>query len=399
MNIHEYQAKELLRSYGVPTPQGIVVHSPDEARDAVRSLPKGLCVVKAQIHAGGRGAGHFKDHPDVRGVQRVHSPDEAKTAAYQMLDRTLITRQTGPKGRVVHKLYVEAGCNIERELYFSMLVDRALRRIVIVASQAGGMSIEDVAEKTPEKILTVSIDPQLGLADYQSRVLATHLGLQGGLINDFAKIVRSAYTAFISLDASMIETNPLVVTKEGTLLALDAKMSFDDNGLFRHRQLLELRDPNEEDPREQDAARFGLSYVSLDGTIGCMVNGAGLAMATMDIIHEEGESPANFLDVGGGASREKVSAAFRILLSDPEIEGVLVNIFGGIMRCDLIAGAVIDACKEVGLKVPLVVRLAGTRVEEGLSLLEKSGLNVSVATDLGDAARKIVAAVRSRRTA
>ncbi|MCH4090395.1 ADP-forming succinate--CoA ligase subunit beta [Acetobacter sp.] len=399
MNIHEYQAKEVLRSYGVPTPRGVLIHSPEEARQAARSLGTPICAVKAQIHAGGRGAGHFRDHPEIRGVRIVKSPEEAKEAAYQMLNQTLITRQTGPAGRVVHKLYVEAGCAIERELYLSMLIDRSTRKIMVVASQAGGMSIEDVAEKTPEKIQKIWIDPELGLGDYQARVLATRLALQGQQINELASIIRSVYSAFTSLDTSMIEMNPLVVTKEGSLMALDAKMSFDDNGLFRHPQIAELRDPNEEDPREQEAARFGLSYVSLDGTIGCMVNGAGLAMATMDIIHEEGESPANFLDVGGGASREKVGAAFRILLSDQKIEGVLVNIFGGIMRCDLIAGAVIDACRQEGLKVPLVIRLAGTLVEEGLAMIRQSGLDITIATDLGDAARKIVAEVRARRAA
>lgn len=398
MNIHEYQAKELLRSFGVPTPPGVVVHTPDEARDAARSLPKGVCVIKAQIHAGGRGAGHFRDQPENHGVRLVHTPDEAKSAAYDMLDRTLITRQTGPEGRVVRKLYVEAGCDIARELYFSVLVDRATRGVTLVASQSGGMSIEEVAARTPDRIHKVRIDPERGFGDYQARVLATALDLHGPQITGFAKIVRSAYAAFTGLDASLIEMNPLVVTKQGEMLALDAKMSFDDNALFRHRQILELRDPNEEDPREQEAARFGLSYVSLTGTIGCMVNGAGLAMATMDIIHEEGESPANFLDVGGGASREKVGAAFRILLGDPAIEGILVNIFGGIMRCDLIAGAVIDACREVRPNIPLVVRLAGTKVEEGLDLLRASGLPLTVATDLGDAARKIVSAVRARRS-
>ncbi len=399
MNIHEYQAKELLRSYGMPVPRGIVVQSPNEARDAAKSLGGSLFVIKAQIHAGGRGAGHFVGEPACSGVRLVRTADEAKAAAYEMLDRTLVTRQTGPHGRVVRKLYVEAGCAIDRELYFSMLIDRAERCIVIIASEAGGMSIEDVAEKMPEKIRKVAIDPLLGLADHQSRELATRLGLHGSQIHQFAEIVRSAWTAFTTLDASMIETNPLVVLKDGSLMALDAKMAFDDNGLFRHKNIQELRDPNEEDPREQEAARFGLSYVGLDGTIGCMVNGAGLAMATMDIIHEEGESPANFLDVGGGASKEKVSAAFRILLGDPRIEGVLVNIFGGIMRCDIIADAVISSCREVGLKVPLVVRLAGTRVEEGMTLIRNSGLDVIVATDLGDAARKIVAAVRARRVA
>ncbi|MBV1837706.1 ADP-forming succinate--CoA ligase subunit beta [Acetobacter estunensis] len=399
MNIHEYQAKAVLKSYGMPVLVGQVVQSPDEARDAVRALGGKLCVVKAQIHAGGRGKGHFLDHPDLGGVKLVHSPDEAKAVAYDMLDRVLVTKQTGPKGRVVHKLYVEAGCDIERELYFSLLVDRTLRRIVIVASDAGGTSIEDVAAKTPEKIHKVSVDPALGLADHQARELATRIGLHGPLINGFAKVARSAYEAFVALDASLVETNPLVVTRQGDLVALDAKMAFDDNGLFRHRELLELRDESEEDPREREAERFGLSYVGLDGTIGCMVNGAGLAMATMDIIREEGENPANFLDVGGGASKEKVAAAFRILLADPHIEGILVNIFGGIMRCDLIAGAVIDACQKTGCRVPLVIRLAGTRVKEGMALIEKSGLDAIVATDLGDAARKIVAAVRARRTA
>lgn len=397
MNIHEYQAKELLRGYGMPVPAGAVAHSPDEAREIAKNLGGDVVVVKAQIHAGGRGAGHFIGEPACGGVRLVRSPDDARIAAHEMLGRTLVTKQTGPQGREVQKLYVEAGCAIDRELYFSILIDRGLRRIVIVTSQAGGMNIEDVAAETPEQIHTASIDPTLGLVDYQSRELATQLGLHGRQIGEFSKLVRAAYTAFTELDASLIEINPLVVTKDGGLLALDAKMSFDESALFRHRQLSELRDENEEDPREREASRYGLSYVGLDGTIGCMVNGAGLAMATMDIINIEGESPANFLDVGGGASREKVTAAFNILLSDPKVEGVLVNIFGGIMRCDLIAEAVISACRDVGLKVPLVVRLAGTRVEEGMALINQSGLDAIVATDLGDAASKIVAAVRARR--
>lgn len=399
MNIHEYQAKALLKHYGMNVPPGVVVHSPGEARDAAKTLPGSVFVVKAQIHAGGRGAGHFLGESSGGGVRLVKTPEEAKAAAYDMLDRTLVTRQTGPAGRVVRRLYVEAGCAIERELYLSLLIDRVARRITVVASDAGGMSIEDVAEKTPERIYKVPIDPALGLSDYQSRDIAVKIGLKGQLIREFAQVMRAAYTAFTTLDAALVEINPLVVTKEGTLLALDAKMGFDDNGLFRHKEIEELRDPNEEDPREREAARFGLSYVGLEGTIGCMVNGAGLAMATMDIIHSEGESPANFLDVGGGASRERVGAAFRILLGDPSVEGVLVNIFGGIMRCDIIAEAVISACREVGLKTPLVVRLAGTKVEEGLKMIEESGLDAIVAEDLGDAARKIVAAVRSRRVA
>ncbi|WP_367160481.1 ADP-forming succinate--CoA ligase subunit beta [Kozakia baliensis] len=399
MNIHEYQAKELLRSYGAPIPRGIVVNSPNEAREAAKELGESPFVIKAQIHAGGRGKGHYIGEPACSGVRMVKTPEEAKAAAYEMLDRPLVTKQTGPKGRIVRKLYIEAGSAIAHEYYLSILIDHTERRIVIVASDAGGMSIEDVAQETPERIHKLWIDPALGLADHQSRELAVALRLQAAQINQFADIVRALYTAFTTLDASLIEINPLVTTQNGALLVLDAKMGFDDNSLFRHKNIRELRDPNEEDPREQEAARFGLSYVGMDGTIGCMVNGAGLAMATMDIIHEEGESPANFLDVGGGASREKVGAAFRILLEDPRIEGILVNIFGGIMRCDIIADAVISACREVGLKIPLVIRLAGTNVEEGAAMIEKSGLNLTAATDLGDAARKIVAAVRARRGA
>lgn len=399
MNIHEYQAKAILRSYGVPVPTGIVAESPDDARRAARELGGELFVIKAQIHAGGRGKGRYVGEPACSGVQLVRTPEETSTAAQDMLDRALVTKQTGPQGRVVRKLYIEAACDIAHEYYLSMLVDRTARRIVVIASSAGGMNIEDVACETPELIHTVRIDPVLGLMDYQSRELAVQLGLREKQINAFALLLRAIYTVFIEKDASLIEINPLVTTVDGSLRVVDTKMAFDDNGLFRHSDILELRDPNEEDPREQEAARHGLSYVGMDGTIGCMVNGAGLAMATMDIIHEEGESPANFLDVGGGASREKVSAAFRILLEDPHIEGVLVNIFGGIMRCDVIAEAVIAACRDVGLSVPLVVRLAGTKVEEGTALILQSGLDVTPASDLGDAARKIVAAVRARRHA
>lgn len=397
MNIHEYQAKDLLRSFGVPVPQGIAVDSPAAARDAAKQLPEGVIVVKAQIHAGGRGAGKYIGEPACGGVRLVKTPEDAQHAAFEMLDRILVTKQTGPEGRLVRKLYIEAGSAIAHEYYLSLLLDRETRSVVVVASDQGGMSIEDVALETPERIHKFWIDPRIGLADHQSRALATKLGFTGKQVAAFAEIVRSAYTAFTTLDASLIETNPLVATKDGALVVLDAKMAFDDNGLFRHRAVRELRDPDEEDPREQEASRFGLSYVGLDGTIGCMVNGAGLAMATMDIIHSEGETPANFLDVGGGASRDKVTAAFRILLGDPKVEGVLVNIFGGIMRCDIIAEAVIAASREIGLHVPLVVRLAGTNVEEGMALIEGSGLNVTVGLDLGDAARKIVAAVRARR--
>jgi len=398
MDIHEYQAKALLASYGMKVPDGRVARSADEVRQIVHDLPGPIAVIKAQIHAGGRGAGHFADAPSGKGgVRLVRSMDEAETAALAMLDHALVTKQTGPAGRVVKRLYVESGCEIERELYLSLLVDRARRCVSIVASQDGGMAIEDVAERTPERILTVTVDPLLGFQAYQARDLAVRLNLRGRSILSFSRILDAAWRAFNGLDAAMIEINPLVVTPSGDLIALDAKMSFDDNALFRHPELEELRDPNEEDPREREAARFGLSYVGLDGTIGCMVNGAGLAMATMDLIHLEGEKPANFLDVGGGASRERVTAAFRILLADTSVEGILVNIFGGIMRCDIIAEAVIAASREVGLSVPLVVRLAGTHVDEGMALMAGSGLPAQVASDLGEAARLIVAAVRARR--
>ncbi|GBQ26412.1 ADP-forming succinate--CoA ligase subunit beta [Gluconacetobacter azotocaptans] len=400
MNIHEYQAKTLLRGFGMPIPEGRVVRSPDEAVSAARTMAGPLVVVKAQIHAGGRGAGHFAHDPGGKGgVRLARTPDEVEQAAVAMLDHTLVTRQTGPAGRVVRRLYIEAGCDIGRELYLSLLVDRTTGRIVIVASQDGGMAIEDVAEATPERILKESIDPSVGLADYQGRNLAARLDLHGRSIRAFTTVLRAAYDAFVALDASVVEINPLVVTPAGGLLALDAKMSFDDNALFRHPELEELRDENEEDPREREAARHGLAYVGLDGTIGCMVNGAGLAMATMDIIKMEGEEPANFLDVGGGATQERVAAAFRIVLSDRKVRGILVNIFGGIMRCDIIAEAIIAASRETGLHVPLVVRLAGTNVELGQDILSKSGLRIIPADDLADAARKIVAAVREEGAA
>ncbi|ACI53124.1 succinyl-CoA synthetase, beta subunit [Gluconacetobacter diazotrophicus PA1 5] len=395
MNIHEYQAKALLKGFGMPVPDGRVVRSPDEALLAARAMGAPLVVVKAQIHAGGRGAGHFAHDPGGKGgVRLARTPEDAEQAAIAMLDQTLVTRQTGSAGRVVRRLYIEAGCDIGRELYLSLLVDRGTGRIVIVASQDGGMAIEDVAAATPERILKEPIDPATGLSDYQARTLAARLDLHGRSIRAFTTVLRAAYDAFVALDAAIVEINPLVVTRSGDLLALDAKMSFDDNALFRHPELEELRDENEEDPREREAARHGLAYVGLDGTIGCMVNGAGLAMATMDIIKMEGEEPANFLDVGGGATRERVAAAFRILLSDRKVRGILVNIFGGIMRCDIIADAIVAASRETGLHVPLVVRLAGTNVEQGHQILSASGLRIIPADDLADAATKIVAAVR-----
>lgn len=396
MNIHEYQAKALLRSYGMPVPEGRAATTAAQALEAARSLAAPVTVVKAQIHAGGRGAGHFASNPEGRGgVRLARSLDEVNEAAGAMLGEILVTKQTGPAGRMVRTLYIESGCDIARELYFSMLVDRVSGQIVIVASPDGGMEIEEVAARTPERILKEYVDPAKGLCDYQSRGLAVRLGLTGREIRAFQNIVRSAYNAFTGLDAAIVEINPLVVTGAGDLLALDAKMSFDENALFRHPELAKLRDEHEEDPREREAAEYGLAYVGLNGNIGCMVNGAGLAMATMDIIKMEGEEPANFLDVGGGASKERVAAAFRILIGDPKVRGILVNIFGGIMRCDVIAEAIIAASHETGLNVPLVVRLAGTNVERGKALLAESGLTIIPADDLGDAARKIVSAVRN----
>ena len=400
MNIHEYQAKTLLKGFGMPVLEGRVARSPEEALIAARTLPGPVIVVKSQIHAGGRGAGRFKEDPNGKGgVRLVKSPDEAEQAARAMLNSTLVTKQTGPAGRIVHRLYIEAGCDIARELYLSLLVDRSTGRVTIVASQEGGMEIEEVASHSPEKILRESIDPAIGFSPYVGRKLARALGLAGKSAAAFARVVGSAYEAFVALDCAIIEINPLVVTGAGALIALDAKLSFDDNALFRHPELEELRDESEEDPKELEAARHGLSYIALDGNIGCMVNGAGLAMATMDIIKLEGAEPANFLDVGGGATKERVVAAFKILLSDPNVKGILVNIFGGIMRCDIIAGAVIEASREVKLHVPLVVRLEGTNVELGQKLINESGLPIINADDLSDAARKIVHAVKQGATA
>jgi succinyl-CoA synthetase beta subunit len=395
MNIHEYQAKELLKAAGVAVLDGHVAWTPDEAVAGAERLPGPIYVVKSQIHAGGRGAGRFADDPNGKGgVRLAKSIEEVREAAEAMLGHTLVTKQTGPAGKTVHRVYVEAGCDIARELYLSLLVDRATSRIVIMASTEGGMEIEEVAEHAPEKILRVAIDPATGISPFHARGLAFGLGLSGKQVGAFTKFVLAMYKAFIDLDCAIVEINPLVVTKAGEVVALDAKVSFDDNALFRHPELEELRDEAEEDPKELEANKYSLSYVALDGTIGCMVNGAGLAMATMDIIKLYGGEPANFLDVGGGATKERVTAAFKIILSDPNVEGILVNIFGGIMRCDVIAEGVIAAAREVSLTVPLVVRLEGTNVALGKDLMAKSGLPIIAADNLADAAEKVVRAVK-----
>ncbi|MFN7231691.1 MAG: ADP-forming succinate--CoA ligase subunit beta [Brevundimonas sp.] len=394
MNIHEYQAKTLLARYGVAVPKGGVAYTPDEAEKVARELGGPVWVVKSQIHAGGRGAGRFKDDPNGKGgVRVVKSIDEVKKNASAMLGKTLITKQTGPKGKEVKRIYVEEGCDIKRELYLGMLVDRGSQRITVMASTEGGMDIEDVAHNTPEKIVKIAIDPTQGLQPYYARKVAFALGLEGKQIGACVKFLTAMYEAFTSLDASIVEINPLVVTGAGEVLALDAKMNFDDNALFRHKDVADLRDEDEEDPMELEASKHELNYVKLDGSIGCMVNGAGLAMATMDIIKLYGGEPANFLDVGGGATRERVTQAFKLILSDPNVEGILVNIFGGIMRCDVIAEGVVAAVKEVGLKVPLVVRLEGTNAGLGKKILNESGLRITAADDLDDAAQKIVKAV------
>jgi succinyl-CoA synthetase beta subunit len=395
MNIHEYQAKELLRGYGVSVLQGFAAWTPEEAVQAAEKLPGPIFVVKSQIHAGGRGAGHFKNDPAGKGgVRLARSIEEVKAAAEAMIGSTLITKQTGPAGRDVRRVYVEAGCDIARELYLSLLVDRGTSRVLVMASTEGGMEVEEVATHHPEKILKVAVDPASGISAFHARKLAFGLGLTGKQIGAFGKFVDAMYTAFLALDCSIVEINPLVVTGAGEVVALDAKVSFDDNALYRHPQVAALRDEAEEDPKELEAARFDLNYVALDGVIGCMVNGAGLAMATMDIIKLYGSSPANFLDVGGGATREKVTAAFKIILSDPNVEGILVNIFGGIMRCDVIAEGVVAAARDVSLNVPLVVRLEGTNVALGKDILAKSGLPIISADNLADAAEKIVRAVK-----
>ncbi|HXT79988.1 MAG TPA: ADP-forming succinate--CoA ligase subunit beta [Acetobacteraceae bacterium] len=395
MNIHEYQAKELLKRYGVTVLDGHVAWTPDEAAAAAAKLPGPVFVVKSQIHAGGRGAGRFADDPAGKGgVRLARSIEEVRATAEAMIGHTLVTKQTGPSGRVVHRVYVEAGCDIARELYLSLLIDRASGRITMIASSEGGMDIEDVAAKHPEKILRAAIDPAAGFSPFHARRLAFGLGLKGQQVNVFTKFAAAMYAAFIGIDCAIVEINPLVVTKAGEVVALDAKISFDDNALFRHPELEKLRDEAEEDPKELEAAKYSLNYVALDGNIGCMVNGAGLAMATMDIIKLYGMAPANFLDVGGGATKERVTAAFKIILSDPNVEGVLVNIFGGIMRCDVIAEGVVSAAREVQLSVPLVVRLEGTNVELGKAIMAKSNLPIIAADNLADAAGKIVAAVK-----
>ncbi len=395
MNIHEYQAKELLKGFGVAVLDGHIAWTPDEAAAAAGKLPGPVYVVKAQIHAGGRGAGHFADDPIGKGgVRLARSADEVKAAAAAMIGHTLVTKQTGPHGRVVRRVYVEAGCDIARELYLSLLVDRVSGRVTLVASAEGGMEIEKLAATHPEKILRVSVDPASGVSGFHARRLAYGLGLSGKQIAAFGRFIPALYAAFTGLDCTIIEINPLVVTGAGEVIALDAKVSFDDNALFRHPELAKLVDEAEEDPKELEAAKYELNYIALDGTIGCMVNGAGLAMATMDIIKLYGAAPANFLDVGGGATKERVTAAFKIILSDPNVEGILVNIFGGIMRCDVIAEGVVSAAREVQLSVPLVVRLEGTNVALGKEILARSNLPIIAADNLADAAEKIVTAVR-----
>jgi succinyl-CoA synthetase beta subunit len=397
MNIHEYQAKELLASYGVPVPAGHAAMSVDEAVEAAKKLPGPLWVVKAQIHAGGRGKGRFKELGESAkgGVRLAHSIDEVREHAAEMLGKTLVTIQTGPAGKQVQRLYITDGVDIAKEFYLALLVDRETGRIAVVASTEGGMEIEKVAHETPEKITTITIDPATGLMPHHGRAVAAALGLTGDLAKQAGKVLGSLYKAFLGTDASQIEINPLAVDEKSRLLVLDAKVGFDNNAEFRHPDLEGLRDLTEEEPMEIEASKYDLSYIKLDGSIGCMVNGAGLAMATMDIIKLEGGEPANFLDVGGGASKEKVTAAFKIILSDPAVKGILVNIFGGIMRCDIIAEGIVAAAREVDLHVPLVVRLEGTNVQQGKDILASSGLPIIPANDLGDAAKKIVAEVKA----
>ncbi|HUG45745.1 MAG TPA: ADP-forming succinate--CoA ligase subunit beta [Sphingomicrobium sp.] len=401
MNIHEYQAKELLATFKVPVPDGYPAMSVEEAVEVAKKLPGPLWVVKAQIHAGGRGKGKFKElGPDAKGgVRLARSLDEVREAAAGMLGNTLVTVQTGSAGKQVQRLYITDGVDIEKEFYVALLVDRESSRIAIVASTEGGMDIEAVAHETPEKIVTLTIDPSTGLMPHHGRALAAALKLEGDLARQAGKVLSKLYDTFVGTDASQIEINPLAITGardgQGTeLLVLDAKMGFDSNAEFRHPEIEELRDPSEEEPAEIEASKHDLAYIKLDGNIGCMVNGAGLAMATMDIIKLEGGEPANFCDVGGGASKEKVTAAFKIILSDPSVKGILVNIFGGIMRCDIIAEGIVTAAREIDIKVPLVVRLEGTNVKEGDAILADSGLAIITADSLGDAAKKVVAQVK-----
>ncbi|TVP74132.1 MAG: ADP-forming succinate--CoA ligase subunit beta [Rhodobacteraceae bacterium] len=396
MNIHEYQAKGLLRSYGVPVSDGRIVFKAEEAKSAASELDGPLWVVKAQIHAGGRGKGSFKEASagEKGGVRLAKSVAEAEEHAKAMLGRTLVTHQTGPAGKQVGRVYIEDGSDIERELYLALLVDRVSSRISFVVSTEGGMDIEEVAAHTPEKILSFSIDPASGIQGFHGRRVAFALGLEGKQVKQCVDLVNKLYKLFVERDAEMVEINPLIVTDTGDLKCLDAKMGFDSNSLYRQQEILALRDETEEDPKELAASKYDLNYIALDGEIGCMVNGAGLAMATMDIIKLYGAEPANFLDVGGGATKEKVTEAFKIITSDPNVKGILVNIFGGIMRCDIIAEGVIAAVKDVGLQVPLVVRLEGTNVDLGKEIIRNSGLNVIAADNLRDGAEKIVKAVK-----
>ena len=400
MNIHEYQGKALLDKYGVAVPKGKVAYTPDEAVAAAEELGGPVWVVKSQIHAGGRGAGRFKDDPDGPdggrgGVRVVKSIDDVRSEAGAMLGQVLVTKQTGPAGKEVKRIYIEDGCDIARELYLGMLIDRASSRITIMASAEGGMDIETVAAENPDAIVKVAIDPATGLQPFHARKVAFALGLSGGEVRSAVKFLTAMYKAFNELDCSMVEVNPLVVTGGGEVIALDAKVNFDDNALYRHPDVEELRDPDEEDPSEVEAAEHDLNYIKLDGSIGCLVNGAGLAMATMDIIKLYGGEPANFLDVGGGATKERVTIAFKIILSDPNVEGILVNIFGGIMRCDVIAEGIVAAARELSLDVPLVVRLEGTNVEQGKAILANSGLPIVSGDNLADGARKVVEAVKN----
>ena len=399
MNIHEHQAKAVLKEYGVAVPRGFPAFSVEEAVQAAQNLGGPVFVVKSQIHAGGRGKGRFEGlGPDAKGgVRVVKSVEDVRTNAAEMLNRVLVTHQTGPKGRMVRRLYIEEGAAIARELYLSLLVDRETSRVAVVVSTEGGMDIETVAHDTPEKIHTIQIDPATGVFPHHGRALAKALNLEGDLAKQGAVLLGQLYKAFVEKDMEMLEVNPLIVTADNQLRVLDAKVSFDGNALYRHDDIRALRDVTEEDEKEIEASNYDLSYIALDGEIGCMVNGAGLAMATMDIIKLYGAEPANFLDVGGGASKEKVTAAFKIITADPNVKGILVNIFGGIMRCDIIAEGVIAAVKEVGLQVPLVVRLEGTNVDEGKAIIKGSGLNVISADDLSDAAEKIVKAVKEAK--
>ncbi|MFN2425304.1 MAG: ADP-forming succinate--CoA ligase subunit beta [Candidatus Binatia bacterium] len=410
MNVHEFQGKALLAGYGVRVPRGEVAETPEKAVEIATRLGTAVCVVKAQIHAGGRGAGAIVDseaeagevfeknlareglpkHDRKGGVRVVKSAKDAGEAAASILGKILVTRQTGASGRQVRRVLIEEGCEIGRELYLSVLLDRATGRVILMASQAGGMDIEHVAATTPEKIFRVTVDPALGLVDHQARTLAFKLGVPAAKLDEWVRFFHGIYNAYVGTDASMVEVNPLVETKDGSPLALDAKISFDDNALFRHDDIRALRDEHEEDPKERKAAEFDLSYIALDGNIGCMVNGAGLAMATMDIIHHHGGEPANFCDVGGGATTQKVAEAFKIILSDQNVKAVFINIFGGIMQCDVLATGVVEASKQVGVKVPLVVRMEGTNVEEGKRIIAESGLGIITAADMADGARKAV---------